>query len=357
MDLTEWVLSLGRRPLRRELAGLRGVRIVKHLRSAAWRLPSARLPEAAHKELTQLIDQASELAEAQLRTHFRPLLNNALDAAGLVPTNLPERIAREKIVEVLLDHIGERGYFTMGELRDAISSNQLKVDEAFPLGDQLLLLNNQLSVTLDGIYRPGEIYLRWLQTLSFGFFGTPLGGFLTKYLLLPFGGAFVILAGIYFLAEEGQSLLRLVGAAPALTEEEKEHHKRQSDALGRCWRRAVRGGHARSGRVSVPGAARGRVSIGSRPRSGPAVGGLRLVLIDMPAWLVRLPLLRALWNSPPVVLFRGVLARPLLVTAVTLLVAWGLAVDDLTLGLLGGGVFLVSAVFFRLRLCAIWKKR
>src|SRR5207244_216272 len=116
------------------------------------------LPEAAHEALTHLLHQAVERAEGQLRTHFRPLLNQALDAAGLVPQNLPERVAREKVVEVLLDHIGARGHFTMSHLRDALSANQLKVDEAFPLGDQLLLLNRHLAVALDGVYRPGEVY-------------------------------------------------------------------------------------------------------------------------------------------------------------------------------------------------------
>ena len=46
-------------------------------------------------------------------------------------------------------NIGERGHCTMGQLRDALSANQLKVDEAFPLGDQLLLLDRHLAVALD----------------------------------------------------------------------------------------------------------------------------------------------------------------------------------------------------------------
>ena len=40
---------------------------------------------------------------------------------------------------------------------------------------------------LDGVYRRGEIYLRWLQRLSSAAFGTSVGRFLTLFLVLPFG--------------------------------------------------------------------------------------------------------------------------------------------------------------------------
>src|SRR5207248_3731836 len=42
----------------------------------------------------------------------------------------------------------------------------------------------------------GEIYLRGLQRLSAVAFGTRPGRFLTRYLALPFGGAFVVLEGL-----------------------------------------------------------------------------------------------------------------------------------------------------------------
>jgi hypothetical protein len=350
VDLVQWALSLGRRPVRREQPGLRGVRIVRRLRSAERRLPRARLPEAAHEELTHLVHTAVGRAEGQLRTHFRPLLNQALDAVGLVPQNLPERVAREKVVEVLLDHIGERGHFNLSLLRDAISANQLKVDEAFPLGDQLLLLDRHLSVALDGVYRPGEVYLRWLQTLSFGAFGTPMGRFLMRFLVLPFGGAFVLLAGLYFLGEEGPHLMRKAHLLPPLTHEEEEYHKQNPMpwhvyGVGPFTTATLALGVFLFLTLHVPPFRAVVVLVLRR-----LWRGLRLVLIDGPVWLYRLPLLRALLRSPPVVLFGRFLARPLLVTATAVLIAWALGAGALTLALTGGGVFVVSAVFLRLRL-------
>src|SRR6202011_5745320 len=43
LDLVEWVLSGGKRPIKRPLPGQRLVRIIKHLRSAGQRLTMARL--------------------------------------------------------------------------------------------------------------------------------------------------------------------------------------------------------------------------------------------------------------------------------------------------------------------------
>src|SRR5205823_2022644 len=93
------------------------------------------------------------------------------------------------------------------DLRDALSRNQLKLPDlesagGFLLGDPLLRLNRELAVSLDGIYRGGEIYLRGLQRVSSLFFGTPVGRFLTRYVGLPFGGAFLLLKTVDLLFHE-----------------------------------------------------------------------------------------------------------------------------------------------------------
>ena len=59
--------------------------------------------------------------------------------------------------------------------------------------------DHRLAGVLDGIYHRGEVYLRWLQRFSLLAFGTQVGRFLTRYFALPFGGAFVILFGLYHL--------------------------------------------------------------------------------------------------------------------------------------------------------------
>ena len=92
----------------------------------------------------------------------------------------------------------------MGDLRDAVSRNNLKMADLASLrqlflGDQLLQANRRLGEKLDGVYRRGEIYLTLPQRLSSLAFGTPLGRFLTRYVVVPFGGAFLIQASVQHL--------------------------------------------------------------------------------------------------------------------------------------------------------------
>ncbi len=222
IDVVEWALSWGRRPMKRRLPAQRDVLMLKHLRSAARRLaavgisaaPAAACPAPARRDAR---------IEARLREQLRPRVVAALDGVGLLPQNLPERVARKKLVEELLDRIVDRGFLAIGDLRDAISRNNLKLPDLLsPLdfspddgilrrarrvsgwlwrgtadflhGDQLLRADRRLALTLDGVYRRGEIYMRWMQRLSSPGFGTGLGRFLTRFAVIPFGGAFVTVA-------------------------------------------------------------------------------------------------------------------------------------------------------------------
>ena len=194
VDLVEWALSLGRRPIKRQLPNQRDVLMLKHLRSAARRLAVVRLSDEQRRQLTRLIHEALQRVETRLREQLRPQIATVLDEVGLVPQNLPERVARKKLIEELLDQIGQRGFLTMGDLRDAISRNNLKLpDLSEPLdflrGDQLLRADRKLAIALDGVYRHGEFYLRWMQRLSSLGFGTGVGRFLTRFAVVPFGGA------------------------------------------------------------------------------------------------------------------------------------------------------------------------
>lgn len=206
VDLVEWALSRGRRPIKRELPYQRGVLMLKHLRSAGRRLAAVRLTDNERRQLALLIGEAMKRVEARLRQELRPQIIAALDAVGLVGQNLPERVARKKLVEELLDQIGERGFLTMGNLRDAISRNNLKLPDLFkPVdllhGDQLLRADRKLALLLDGVYRRGEFYLRWMQRVSSVGFGTRIGRFLTRFAIVPFGGAYVALAGVHHVWE------------------------------------------------------------------------------------------------------------------------------------------------------------
>jgi hypothetical protein len=201
LDLVEWALSLGQRPIKRFLPHQQEVLRVKHLRRALNRLAAVRLADEDRHQLSALLRAAVHHGEQRLRERLRPVVGGPLTSVGLQPRNVPERVARAKMIEEVLDRITEHGYLNMGHLRDAVSRNNLKLsDLAGPRelvrGDRLLLTNRRLAGVLDGIYHPGEIYLRWLQRLSSMAFGTPVGRFLTLYVALPFGGSFVILDGL-----------------------------------------------------------------------------------------------------------------------------------------------------------------
>src|SRR5262245_66095647 len=93
----------------------------------------------------------------------------------------------------------------MGDLRDAVSRNNLRLPDLsgpreFFRGDKLIRANRRLPVLLDGVYRRGEFYLRWLQRLSSVALGTAIGRLLVLYVLLPFGGAFLTLEGLQHVA-------------------------------------------------------------------------------------------------------------------------------------------------------------
>lgn len=200
VDLVKWLVSRGKRPVRRPLMNLREVAMAKHLASAASRLTYVRLSGNDRNRLTELIQNAASLSESQMRDRMRPVLHQTLLSVDLIPKSVPEQVAIDKLVDEALDCIAERGYLTMGYLRDAISRNDLKLPDVQDLrevwhGDSLLQADDRLDLALDGVYRRGEFYLRWLQLVSSFFFGTRFGRFATLYLIIPFGGAVVIVEG------------------------------------------------------------------------------------------------------------------------------------------------------------------
>src|SRR5262249_16120252 len=191
----------GERPIKRPLPGQTEVLQLKHLRTAARRAAVARIAESSRRDLEFLLRDAVERGEQRTRETFRPRLAEVLREVGMRPGIVPEQVAVQKITEELVDGAVERGYLSMGDLRDAVSRNNLRLPDLsgpreFFRGDKLIRANRRLPVLLDGVYRRGEFYLRWLQRLSSAAFGTAVGRFLGLYLLLPFGGAFVTVEGV-----------------------------------------------------------------------------------------------------------------------------------------------------------------
>ena len=220
VDLVEWFVSWGRRPVVRLLPHQRRVNLVRRLRAAAQRTAAVRLPEADRRRFLRLLHEAVARHETQLRDRFRPLLLGSLDESGLRPRGFAERIARDMVIEELLDRVVDRGFLTIGDLRDALARNRLKLPDLsgpgeFFRGDPLIRANRKLAVALDGVYRRGEIYLRGLQRLSSLAFGTTAGRLLTLFLLLPFGGAYLTLEALQHIVHPVARLIDPPHAPPA----------------------------------------------------------------------------------------------------------------------------------------------
>jgi hypothetical protein len=205
VDLVGWALARGKRPVVRALPAAREVRIAKRLHAAAAKIAAVELDTAEQREaLADAIHAMVEHAETNVRAKLRPEIERALDGVGLTARGLPEKVAQKKVVDELLDHAVASGRLSIGVLRDALSHNDLKMDDLaarqLATGDQLLRLDRALAESLDGVYQRGEVYLRVLQKLSSIFFGTPVGRFASKFVLLPLLGAYAALEGAQHIA-------------------------------------------------------------------------------------------------------------------------------------------------------------
>ncbi|HET6251674.1 MAG TPA: hypothetical protein VFE47_28570 [Tepidisphaeraceae bacterium] len=201
VGVVDWLLEGCRRPLRRAQPNQRLALICKSLRSAARRIARTKLPMAHQAELTHLIQHAEHHTETRLRDALRPAITNAIEAGGLLAKNAPEQVAEHKLTEELLDSLTQRGFLTLGAVRDAISSNQIKFEDISRTGtiftrDPLFRIDRRLSDSLDGVYHRGEIYRRLFQKVSSWAFATDRGRTITRTVLIPLGGAFIIVEGL-----------------------------------------------------------------------------------------------------------------------------------------------------------------
>ena len=200
LGVVEWALSLGKVPVRRPLPAEREVRIAGHVLAALDKVPKMRLPEEHRQALVGLLASLAAQAEQNVRTSLGPRIEAALDSVGLTAHDVTERASRRKLVDELLDQILKDRFIAFGQVRDSLSRNNIKLPDVTSQelvgGDALLRLDRLLARDLDGVYRPGEVYLRSLQKLSSLSFGSRVGRFVSLYLLLPVVAAYVVLAGL-----------------------------------------------------------------------------------------------------------------------------------------------------------------
>jgi hypothetical protein len=206
VDLVRWAFSAGRSTLKRTLPNQREVLMSKHLSNATHRLVASKLTGGERRKLSGLLHEAAHSAEHQMRTRLRPLAQDALKEVGLAPSDVPEKVAFNKLTEELLDGVAKRGFLSMGNLRDAISRSNLKLGDLkgpieFIIGDRLLRADKKLNKSLDGVYRRGEFYMRLLQRFSSLLFGTHTGRFVTRFLAIPYGVAFIAISALVHIVE------------------------------------------------------------------------------------------------------------------------------------------------------------
>jgi hypothetical protein len=201
VDAIAWARSRGRVPIVRSLPATREARIAKHLRAATAKLAACGLAGQARDQLADALHAMVDRADAQVRAALRPRLEAALDEVGLAPRSLPERVAQRALVDELLDRAVAVGRLSLGDLRDALSRNDLKLPdlsrEDLGRGDPLLRADRILAHSLDGVYRGGEAYMRALQRGSAVLFGTRVGRWITLYAMLPLLGSYTVIGGLH----------------------------------------------------------------------------------------------------------------------------------------------------------------
>ncbi len=197
VDFFTWALSFGKQKIVRELPATREVKIAKHVHAAVAKIPACGVPS---DELTEALHEIRDRADDNVRAVMRPKIEAALDLVDLHPHSLPERVGEKKLIDELLDRAVAVGRLNIGNLRDALSKNDLKANDLelreLKTGDQLLKADDILAKSMDGVYRRGEQYMRYLQKLSSLLFGTKIGRFLSLYLLLPALGALGVIEGL-----------------------------------------------------------------------------------------------------------------------------------------------------------------
>ncbi len=210
-DVIEWMVTLGRRPVKRELPRTKWVEA--HRRFLAAKRYAGRIGRSNQADrITELVEHAAAEVEHRARNDLRPAIIATLDEVGLVPASVAERVSRDKLVEELLDGACSRGFLRIGDLRDAIARNRVKLPDLknageWIHGDALIRANRLLAVRLDGVYRRGEVYMRALQRGCSLFFGTAPGRLFTRFVALPFGGSFILIEAIRHMVGAGEGLV------------------------------------------------------------------------------------------------------------------------------------------------------
>ena len=345
VDLVECVVSFFKQPVKRLLSKRRDVNVLRRLRAALYYAERVSLSIDQRESLVKLLQAAIGVTVRRIGHDNRPILVEVLDEVGLVPENQAERIARDKMVDELIDLLCARGFLKMSDLRDAIARNRLKLNDLtgpaeLVLGDPIIRANRFLALRMDGIYRRGEIYMRGLQRLTSLAFGTLPGRLLTKFAILPFGGAFVLLEGLHHFIEAIEGLVHLVVGhqPPGNAIGEVATIVQDPSSMDSAWTSPYT--------IAIVGIF--LLCLIHLPTFRRRVGKVaRTVLLDVPSAIYHSPILRGFFDNRITYLFARYLLTPLLIGGLAGLCLRLLGEGwDATL-IASGGVALLSGTLFR----------
>ena len=218
-----WLGSGGRRPLRLGLPFQGSLKALRALNAARIRLDRLPWSGAEVAYFSAPLRTLGDLIGQRLRQQLLPRLSSLLDAAGFLAGDPRQRVARKVIQEELFAIILRRWHLRFTDLRDAVARNELRLPDPgwreLLLGDRLARFDRQTSTALPGVYQPGEFYLKGLQQLSAPLFGVSAGRAITRFLLFPFGIAFIgleVLNYLLNLVPMAQGPIRLVNPGSVL---------------------------------------------------------------------------------------------------------------------------------------------
>lgn len=198
-----WLWSGGRRPLRLGLPFQGPLKALRALNAAKTRLDQLPWSGAEAAYFSAPLRTLGDSIGQRLRQQLQPRLSDLLDAAGFLPGDLRQRVARNVLQEELFQITLRRWHLRFTDLRDAVARNEWRLPDLdwgrLLRGDRLARFDRQASAALPGVYRPGEFYLKGLQQVSAPLFGASAGRWITRFLLFPFGVAFIGLESLGFL--------------------------------------------------------------------------------------------------------------------------------------------------------------
>ncbi|MDG4553765.1 MAG: sulfite exporter TauE/SafE family protein [Candidatus Competibacter sp.] len=218
-----WLWSGGRQPLRLGLPFQGSLKALRVLNAAKADLDQSPWSGAEVSYFSAPLRTLGDRIGQRLRQQVLPRLHGLLDTADFLPGDLRQQVARNVLREELFDIVLRRWHLRFTDLRDSVARNELRLPDPnwreLLLGDRLARFDRQASAALPGVYQPGEFYLKGLQQLSAPLFGTSAGRWITRFLLLPFGVAFIGLEALGYLLSlvpAMQGPVRLVGPVSVL---------------------------------------------------------------------------------------------------------------------------------------------